>query len=53
MEWKKTLQACIRILKITRKPSEAEFRKIAKITGGAIVLIGVLGVVIHFLFSLI
>ncbi len=47
----KTYQECIRILKITRKPTPAQFRKIIKITGGAILVVGVLGIIIHLIFS--
>jgi preprotein translocase subunit Sss1 len=47
----KTYQECVRILKITTKPTPLQFRKIIKITGGAILLVGTLGIIIHLIFS--
>ncbi len=43
----------IRIIKIARKPTPEEFRKIAKVTGVSMALIGILGLVISVIFKLI
>ena len=43
----------IRIFKIAKKPTPEEFRRIAKVTGLSMTLIGVLGLVISVIFKLI
>ncbi len=49
---KKRWAESIRILKITRKPTPMQFRKIVKITGTAMFITGLLGFLIYILFRL-
>ncbi len=44
------IKKSLRILTIARKPDSDEFSQIAKITGAGIVAIGVIGLVISFIF---
>jgi protein transport protein SEC61 subunit gamma-like protein len=53
MDIKDLITRCIRIIHISRKPTKEEFEQVAKITGLGIVVIGVLGLVISTVFSLI
>lgn len=40
---------CLRVLKITRKPSKTEFKTIVKVSGLGMVIIGLMGFVITML----
>ncbi len=49
---KKYIRGIRRILVIAKKPSEAELRRVIKVAGAGMLIIGVTGVVIAFLLSL-
>lgn len=51
MDVKELLTRCIRILHIARKPTEQELSKVAKITAAGIIVIGVIGIIVSFIFS--
>jgi protein transport protein SEC61 subunit gamma-like protein len=40
-----------RVLSVATRPRRKEFQKIAKVTGAGIVLIGVIGIVLSFVFE--
>ncbi len=44
---------CKRVLKVTKKPSNDEFKNIVKVTGIGILVIGLLGFLIHFIKELV
>jgi protein transport protein SEC61 subunit gamma-like protein len=44
---------CIRVLKITKKPSRDEFKTIVKVTALGITVIGLIGFLLHVLWVLI
>ena len=46
MEIVETLNRCVRILYISRKPTNDEFQKVAKVTGIGIIVIGLIGLVL-------
>ncbi len=48
---KKVWDDCVRILKVTRKPTPLEFRRVVKVTGLSMVLTGLIGFIIHVIFS--
>ena len=45
------IRRCIRIMHIARKPTDAEFAKVAKVTALGIVAFGVIGLIISLLLS--
>jgi protein transport protein SEC61 subunit gamma-like protein len=47
------ISRCIRILHIARKPTNRELNEIMKIAGAGIVLVGVIGVIMFVIFSVI
>ena len=47
-----TFYECIRVFKITQKPTMEEFKGITKISSIGIAIIGVLGFLVHVLWSL-
>ena len=47
-KFKEFIIECRRVLKVTKKPSRAEFKTIVKISGVGILIIGLIGFVIHF-----
>ncbi len=51
MELSELLKRCIRILHISRKPSGAEFSKVARITALGMAIFGLVGFVISVIFS--
>lgn len=53
MDFKDLITRCIRIIHISRKPTPEEFNQVAKITGLGIVVIGIIGLVISAVFSII
>ncbi|MFH1784819.1 MAG: protein translocase SEC61 complex subunit gamma [Candidatus Micrarchaeota archaeon] len=53
MELKDLIKRCIRILYISRKPTNAEYSKVAKITALGMFLFGLVGFIVSFLFRLI
>ncbi|MFH1376653.1 MAG: protein translocase SEC61 complex subunit gamma [Candidatus Woesearchaeota archaeon] len=53
--WTKTKSfalQCKRVLRITKKPSNEEFKIIVKVSGLGILLIGLVGFIIHILWRL-
>ncbi|MEM4637793.1 MAG: protein translocase SEC61 complex subunit gamma [Candidatus Woesearchaeota archaeon] len=44
---KSFVNECIRVLKITKKPTKEEFKTISKISGLGILIIGLIGFIIH------
>ena len=50
---KDTISECIRVFKITHKPSMEEFKGIIKISSIGIAVIGILGFIIQILWTLI
>ena len=53
MEIAELLKRCIRIIHISRKPTGLEYAKVAKTTAFGIFLLGLIGVIISFIFGLI
>lgn len=51
MEFIDLIRRCIRIVYIARKPSGAEFEKVAKVTALGMVLFGVIGMIISVILS--
>lgn len=46
-KFKSFVNECIRVLKITKKPTKEEFKTISKISGLGILIIGLIGFIIH------
>ena len=46
IKFKSFVKECIRVLKITKKPSKEEYKSLVKITGIGILIIGALGFII-------
>ena len=46
VRFKSFITECIRVLKITRKPSKEEFKTIVKVSGLGMIVIGLLGFII-------
>ena len=46
------IKRCIRILHISRKPTPAEFNKVAKVTALGMVAFGVIGLIVSIVFGL-
>ncbi len=44
---KRFTKECIRVLKVTKKPTKEEFKTIVKVTGLGIIIIGLLGFLIQ------
>jgi protein transport protein SEC61 subunit gamma-like protein len=53
LELAELLKRCIRILYISRKPTMAEFEKVAKVTSLGMLMFGLIGFIISFVFGLI
>lgn len=51
MDIKELVGRSIRIIHISRKPTDEEFSKVAKVTAVGIVIIGVLGIIISLIFA--
>lgn len=47
---KKFLKNCIRVLKVTRRPTREEYLSASKITGLGIIIIGLIGFAIFLIF---
>lgn len=45
------IQECIRVFRITRKPTQEELKVIVKVSGIGILLIGLIGFTIHILWE--
>ena len=46
---KRFTKECIRVLKVTKKPTKTEFKTIVKVTGLGIIVIGLMGFIIQFI----
>ena len=46
-KFKNFVRECVRVLKITKKPTKEEFKTISKVSGLGILIIGLLGFLIH------
>lgn len=46
-KFKRFVRECVRVLKITKKPTKEEFKTISKISGLGILVIGLIGFLIH------
>lgn len=46
------VKRCIRIFYVSRKPTDDEFRKVAKVTGFGMIVIGLIGFLIAILLSI-
>ncbi|MGM5484410.1 MAG: protein translocase SEC61 complex subunit gamma [Nanobdellota archaeon] len=42
---------CVRVLKVTKKPSGEEFKTIVKVSGIGILAIGAIGFIIHMIYN--
>ena len=49
IRFKSFINECLRVLKITRKPSKLEFKTIVKVSGLGMMVIGLIGFVITML----
>ena len=52
LEFNELIKRCIRILHISRKPTNSEYEHMAKITGIGMLVLGVLGLIISLMFGL-
>jgi protein transport protein SEC61 subunit gamma-like protein len=50
---KRFVRECIRVLKVTKKPTSMEFKTIVKVSGIGIIIIGMLGFVIQMIEQLV
>jgi protein transport protein SEC61 subunit gamma-like protein len=41
------VKECVRVLKITKKPTKEEFKTISKVSGIGILIIGLIGFIVH------
>jgi len=46
-KFKRFVRECVRVLKITKKPTKEEFKTISKISGLGILIIGLIGFLVH------
>lgn len=53
MELQELVKRCIRIIHISRKPTAAEFNKVARVTALGMLIFGVIGFVISIVSSLV
>jgi protein transport protein SEC61 subunit gamma and related proteins len=51
--FKSFMRECIRVFKITKKPTKEEFKTISKVAGLGILIIGLLGFIVHLLKTLV
>ena len=51
MEISDLIKRCVRIFYISRKPTDDEFKEVAKVTAIGMVVIGVIGMIISSLFA--
>lgn len=50
--FKAFIRECVRVFKITKKPTKDEFKTISKVAGLGILVIGLLGFLVHLLKTL-
>jgi len=53
LEIAELIKRCIRIIYISRKPTNEEFSKVAKVTGVGMILFGIIGLIISLIFGLV
>ena len=53
MEISELLKRCIRIIHISRKPTGAEYNKVARVTALGMLVFGIIGFIISTIFGLI
>jgi len=46
------MKECVRVFKITKKPTKEEYKTISKVAGLGILVIGLLGFIVHLLKTL-
>jgi protein transport protein SEC61 subunit gamma and related proteins len=46
-KFKSFVRECVRVFKITKKPTKEEFKTISKVAGLGIIVIGLLGFIVH------
>ena len=51
MEIGETIKRCLRVFYISKKPTDEEFRKVAKVTAIGIVGIGLIGLIISIIIT--
>lgn len=44
---KNFVRECVRVVKITKKPTKEEFKTISKVSGLGILIIGLIGFIVH------
>jgi protein transport protein SEC61 subunit gamma and related proteins len=44
---------CVRVFKVTKKPSSSEFKVIVKVSGIGILVIGILGFIVNMVWSVV
>jgi protein transport protein SEC61 subunit gamma-like protein len=47
--FKSFVKECVRVFKITKKPTKEEFKTISKVAGLGILVIGLIGFIVHLL----
>jgi protein transport protein SEC61 subunit gamma and related proteins len=47
IKFKTFMRECVRVFKITKKPTREEFKTISKVAGLGILVIGLLGFLVH------
>lgn len=52
MEIGETIKRCLRVFYISKKPTDEEFRKVAKVTAVGIIIIGVTGLLVSLITAL-
>jgi protein translocase SEC61 complex gamma subunit len=52
MDLNELVGRCIRIIYISRKPTSAEYEKVARVAAIGIIVIGVIGIIISIVFSI-
>jgi protein transport protein SEC61 subunit gamma-like protein len=50
---KSFVRECVRVFKITKKPSKEEYKTISKVAGIGILIIGLLGFIVHLVKTLV
>jgi protein translocase SEC61 complex gamma subunit len=53
LEFKELIRRCIRIMHISRKPTNSEFEKVAKVTALGMFVFGVIGLIFSVVLNLI
>jgi protein transport protein SEC61 subunit gamma and related proteins len=51
--FKSFVKECVRVFKITKKPTKEEYKTISKVAGIGILIIGLLGFIVHIVKTLV